>query len=136
MCAPRAHVHGSRLTRTAVLSRLSAFVPRLAEANQTLAAQMQHRPAHEFDVEHVAAGEEGEEGAHVAMDLACGVLELHTEEAAAAAEAALAGGGLAAGLVEADSSDESESESESDDEEDAPAPDSPGKKRTRIEELK
>ena len=133
------HPHTPRpaaLTPRPVLSRLSAFVPRLAEANQTLAAPMQHRPAHEFDVEHVATGEEGEEGAHVAMDLACGVLELHTEEAAAAAEAALAGGGLAAGVVEGESSDESDSESDSDDEEEEPAEPPPGKKRTRIEELK
>lgn len=111
-------------------------MPRLAEANQTLAAQMQHRPAHEFDVEHVAAGEEGEEGAHVAMDLACGVLELHTEEAAAAAAAALAGGGPA-GLVEGDSSDDSDSDDSDDESGEAGGSDPPPpKKQPRIEELK
>ena len=107
----------------------------MAAANQTLASEMEHRPAHEFDVEHVARGENGEELPHVEMDLACGVLELRTEEAAAAAERALASG--AAVELESDSESDSGSERESD-EPPQPRQEKPaGKlKRSRIEVLK
>jgi hypothetical protein len=131
--------------RTAVLARLSSFVPQLAAANETLAAQMAHRPAHAFDVEHLGEGES--EGRHVAMDLACGVLDLRTEAAAEAAERAMAAGGAVA-LLESDSDSDSDSDDEDYCEEggilgvplsgpaDVPVSGPAGQKRPHIEELR
>ena len=122
-------------------------MPQLAAANQALAAELAHRSAQEFDVEHLSDGEEGEEGEgeegpHVSMELACGVIDLRTEEAAAAVEHALAAAHGAA-VLQCDGSDsESETESESEDEPPAQQRDADqppaGRlgKHTRIQEMK
>jgi hypothetical protein len=104
-----------------VLGRLQSFVPQLAAANVALAAAMATRPAHEFDVEYVEprgeGGEGGEAAPHIEMDIACGVVELRDEAAAAAAERAMAGGAhplpLASGFT--DSEDDFDDESDSSD---------------------
>jgi hypothetical protein len=112
-----------------VLGRLGAFVPQLAAANESLQAALRSQPASDFDVEAVAEG-----GAHVEMDLACGVLELRDENAEAAAEAALAGGAAQVAAVLP-----SESDSDSSDEEDdalgEQEREEQGKRARRIEEL-
>ena len=118
-------------------------MPQLAAANQALAAELAHRPAQEFEVEHLSDGEEGEEeeegeeGPHVSMELACGVLDLRTEEAAAAVERALAAG-RGSEVLQSDGSD-----SDTQEEEELPAqqrdaaqpPAGRLGKRTRIQEM-
>ena len=69
---------------TALLGKLSAFLPQMKAANDSLAEAMKTRPASEFDVECV--DEEGGES-HVAMDVGLGVVELNTEDAVAKATA-------------------------------------------------
>lgn len=103
-----------------MLGRLQAFVPALAEANVALAAAMATAAPDAFAVE--LQGEEGEDGetrAHIAMEIACGVVELKDAAAQAAAERACAGGaaggaraGAAAASSDSDDSDESESDSD------------------------
>jgi len=97
-----------------LLARAAAFLPNLAAANDALAAAVAAgAPPSTFDVEAV------DEGApHVAMEVACGVVELGDDAALAAAEAALAAGGPGGLPLEASTpSSSSESESESDGEE-------------------
>lgn len=76
----------------------------------------QERPAEDFDIEHLG---EGEDSAHIEMDLTCGILDLKDEAAVAAAEQRLAGGGPDEALLAAAgglSSSESDSDSSEDEE--------------------
>jgi hypothetical protein len=125
---PHTLPHAARLTHPTflrcytVLGRLQAFVPQLAAANVALATAMATRPAHEFDVEYVQpSGQGGEAAPHIEMDIACGVLELRDEAAAAAAERALAGGAhplpLASGFT--DSDDDFDEDDDDDDSEES-----------------
>ena len=105
-----------------MLGRLQAFVPALAEANAALAAAMATAAPDAFAVElQGGEGDEGETRAHIAMEIACGVVELKDAAAQAAAERACAGGaagGARAGATcsDSDSDDSDDSESESDEE--------------------
>ena len=56
---------------SALLSRLQDFLPQMAAANDDLAEAMRHRPAEEFDVEHVG---EDADARRVEMDV--GLLSL------------------------------------------------------------
>ena len=111
-----------------MLGRLQAFVPALAEANAALAAAMATAPPHAFDIElhggEDGDGDEGETREHIAMELACGVVELNDAAAEAAAERACAGGGgggALAAFAGASSSSDSESSDDSDADGDAAA---------------
>jgi hypothetical protein len=64
---------------SALLSRLQDFLPQMAAANDDLAEAMRHRPAEEFDVEHVG---EDADARRVEMDVGLGVVDLKTREAA------------------------------------------------------
>ena len=66
---------------SALLSRLQDFLPQMAAANEDLVEAMRHRPAEEFDVEHVG---EDEDARRVEMDVGLGVVDLKTREAAEA----------------------------------------------------
>ena len=115
----------------AVLGRLQAFVPALAEANAALAAAMATAPPHAFDIElHGEDGEEEDETReHIAMELACGVVELNDAAAEAAAERACAGGGGGGALAMpagASSSSDSDDSDDSDSDADAAAGDGGG----------
>ena len=115
----------------AVLGRLQAFVPQLAAANAALASAMATRPAHEFQVEHLVPagsddacghddadddgdGDDKECGTHVAMEIACGVVELRDAAAQAAAERAMAPGAppfvLPSGFTDSESDGDSDSD--------------------------
>lgn len=71
---------------SALLSRLQDFLPQMAAANDDLAEAMRHRPAEEFDVEHVG---EDADAARVEMDVGLGVVDLKTREAADAVAASV-----------------------------------------------
>ncbi|KAJ6748978.1 hypothetical protein OIU79_029962 [Salix purpurea] len=96
-----------------VLGKVRDFLGVISEANKRLQADAKEN-SEEYDIE-VLTGNESEV---VEMDLMLGIADLHTPEAVAAAEAAIAGGqsmiSLAACSSETESEDSSD-ESESDD---------------------
>ena len=98
------------LPASGVLARARAFLPALQAANAALEARLQSEPAQSVDIEHL----EGEGAPHIAMDLACGVMDLRDPAAEFAAERAVRGG-AAPGEEERAGSD-SDSEDSSDDE--------------------
>ncbi|GLJ12966.1 hypothetical protein SUGI_0201670 [Cryptomeria japonica] len=67
-----------------VLGRLKGFLQVIDEANRKL--QTNDKPREDYDIEVLT----GEEEHYIEMDLALGVADLHTPEALAAAESALA----------------------------------------------
>lgn len=102
---------------SALAARLAAFLPELAAANAALDAAVAAGQGDEFNVEAVTEG-----GAHVAMEVACGVVDLQDSAALAAAEAALAkGGGGGGGVEDINASPSSASSESSDDGDDEPA---------------
>lgn len=120
---------------SALAARLAAFLPELAAANAALEEAVAAGRGEEFNMEAVAEG-----GAHVAMEVAAGVVDLKDGAALAAAEAALAQGGGGGG-DDGDNgeggggsaSSESSSESDDDDGGDAAEPAAaPRLKRSRL----
>ncbi|KAL6765740.1 hypothetical protein V8C86DRAFT_2448689 [Haematococcus lacustris] len=73
------------ILRSSVLDQVRKFIPSLQAANKALERELEVRPASDLDIEHVDEG-----GAHIEMDLACGVFDLKDEQAVAAAEQAMA----------------------------------------------
>ncbi|KAJ9508810.1 hypothetical protein QJQ45_028131 [Haematococcus lacustris] len=77
------------ISRSSVLDQVRKFIPSLQAANKALERELepgcQVRPASDLDIEHV-----DDDGAHIEMDLACGVFDLKDEQAVAAAEQAMA----------------------------------------------
>jgi len=98
------------LPASSVLARARTFLPALQAANAALEARLQSEPAQSVDIEHL----EGEGAPHIAMDLACGVMDLRDPAAEFAAERAVRGG-AAPGEEERAGSD-SDSEDSSNDE--------------------
>lgn len=90
------------------LDKLKGFIGVMAEANKKLEQEVAEGNSEAFDIEALT----GNETQVVEMDLALGVADLNTPEAVKAAEAAIAGNGLAA-----ESGDSSSDESDSDEEE-------------------
>ena len=76
-----------------VLSKLQAFLPQMAAANDELEAAMRERPAEAFDVENVSDDDER----HIEMDVGLGVVDIKTKDALERAEQlagdAVVGGG-------------------------------------------
>ncbi|KAK6942934.1 NOP protein chaperone 1 [Dillenia turbinata] len=92
-----------------VMGRVKDFLGVMAEANKRLELDAKENSGKSYDIEELT----GNESEYIEMDLMLGVADLHTPEAVAAAEAAIAGSQPVIALAGASS--ESESESESDD---------------------
>lgn len=113
-------------------------MPQLAAANAELASALSTRPASDFDVEAV-----GEGGAHIQMDLSCGVLDLRDEAAQQAAQLAMAHQPLTEHILSTgDASSDSSSDDEDEDGHDTEVagggsggPPPREQRRRRIEEL-
>ncbi|KAJ6737427.1 hypothetical protein OIU85_019482 [Salix viminalis] len=109
----RHHIRVLTIHHATVLGKVRDFLGVISEANKRLQADAKEN-SEEYDIE-VLTGNESEV---VEMDLMLGIADLHTPEAVAAAEAAIAGGqsmiSLAACSSETESEDSSD-ESESDD---------------------
>ncbi|XP_043693976.1 uncharacterized protein LOC122644654 [Telopea speciosissima] len=100
-----------------VLGKVKAFLGVMEEANRRLQLDAQEKSCEEYDIE-VLTGNETE---HVEMDLLLGVADLHTPEAVAAAESAMAGsqppctlGTASSGSYSKSSDDDSDSDGDSD----------------------
>ncbi|KAH9331712.1 hypothetical protein KI387_003820, partial [Taxus chinensis] len=70
-----------------VLGKLKGFLVVIDEANRRLQTDVQEKHREDYDIEALT----GDEEHYIEMDLALGVADLHTPEALAAAESALAG---------------------------------------------
>ncbi|GAX82225.1 hypothetical protein CEUSTIGMA_g9653.t1 [Chlamydomonas eustigma] len=86
--APRPHI--GPVPKSSLLTRLNQFLPELQAANQQLNEELKIKPPSHFDVENVP---EDQEGGYIEMDLACGLIDLKSEEAVIAAETAMKGHG-------------------------------------------
>lgn len=82
--------HGSLRTtavpESQVLGKIKDFLQVMGEANHKLQKDIQDKGIKDYDIEVL----KGEEEQYIEMDLALGVAELHTAEALAAAESAMA----------------------------------------------
>lgn len=87
---------------SALLSRLHSFLPEMAAANDTLAAQMKHGNSGDFDVENVG---DDPDTRHVEMDVGVGVLDFKSD---ADAESAARSAGVV--VVDLDDGDEGSEE--------------------------
>ncbi|CAI9787129.1 unnamed protein product [Fraxinus pennsylvanica] len=102
----------SPVPKSHVLGKVKDFLGVISESNRNLIQEAKDNPEN-YDIE-VMSGRESE---YIEMDLMLGVADLHTPEAVAAAESAIAGYQPIIPLA-ADSSSGSESEDSSDDEDD------------------
>ncbi|CAN7130055.1 unnamed protein product [Brassica rapa subsp. narinosa] len=116
------------------LDKLKGFLGVMAEANKKLEQEAEEGNSEAFDLEALT----GDESQVIEMDLMLGVADLNTPEAVKAAEAAIAGNGLANGSSD-DESDSDDDESDSGDEDDDDKKSSKGEesngKRAKIVEL-
>ncbi|CAG7904360.1 unnamed protein product [Brassica rapa] len=117
------------------LDKLKGFLGVMAEANKKLEQEAEEGNSEAFDLEALT----GDESQVIEMDLMLGVADLNTPEAVKAAEAAIAGNGLANGSSDDESDGDDEDESDSDDEDDDDKKSSKGEessgKRAKIVEL-
>ncbi|CAO2840219.1 unnamed protein product [Amaranthus hypochondriacus] len=97
------------LPKSQVLGKVKDFLGVISEANKTLELNAKDKPE-DFDIEVL----KGNESEYIEMDLMLGVADLHTPEAMAAAEAAVAGKQRVVDLHTNDSSSESDSTSDDD----------------------
>ncbi|XP_041995432.1 uncharacterized protein LOC121745544 [Salvia splendens] len=98
------------LPKSQFLGKVKDFLGVLSESNKKLMEDAKERPDN-YDIEVIS----GDESKYIEMDLMLGIADLHTPEAVAAAESAMAGYQPPARLEE--SSSGSEDEDSSDDEE-------------------
>ncbi|ESQ28059.1 hypothetical protein EUTSA_v10019781mg [Eutrema salsugineum] len=113
--------------RSEFLDKVKGFIGIMAEANKRLEQEAEGN-SEAFDIEALT----GNESQVIEMDLMLGVADLNTPEAVNAAEAAIAGNGLAA-----ESGDSSSDESDDDDDEEkkSSSGEEGSRKRTKIIEL-
>lgn len=110
---------------------LKGFLGKMAEANKILEQKAKENPQ-AVDIEAVT----GDESQFIEMDLMLGVADLNTPEAVNAAEAAIAGNGLATKSGDSSSSDESDDSNDEDGEEKkSSSGEECSRKRTKIIEL-
>ncbi|KAK9734491.1 hypothetical protein RND81_04G143200 [Saponaria officinalis] len=102
------------LPSSQVLGKVKDFLGVISEANKNLELQAKEKPE-DFNIETL----NGNESELIEMDLMLGVADLHTPEAMAAAEAALAGNQPILDLYNNDDSSESETSSDDDDDDDS-----------------
>eukprot|EP00192_Tetraselmis_astigmatica_P020218 CAMPEP_0117668422 /NCGR_PEP_ID=MMETSP0804-20121206/11543_1 /TAXON_ID=1074897 /ORGANISM="Tetraselmis astigmatica, Strain CCMP880" /LENGTH=191 /DNA_ID=CAMNT_0005476317 /DNA_START=228 /DNA_END=804 /DNA_ORIENTATION=- len=98
---------------SSVLGRVKDFLPKMAAANDELAAAMTGKPAEAFDMEVLGPTSDAP---RIEMDIACGVVDLKDDAALRAAEVAMASG--RADVLQRAGSDSSGSSDEEEDEED------------------
>ncbi|XP_057792918.1 uncharacterized protein LOC131009537 [Salvia miltiorrhiza] len=100
------------LPKSQFLGKVKDFLGVLSESNKKLMEDAKERPD-SYDIEVIS----GDESKYIEMDLMLGIADLHTPEAVAAAESAMAG--YQPPVRMAESSSGSEDEDSSDDEDDA-----------------
>ncbi|XP_057791757.1 uncharacterized protein LOC131008742 [Salvia miltiorrhiza] len=100
------------LPKSQFLGKVKDFLGVLSESNKKLMEDAKERPD-SYDIEVIS----GDESKYIEMDLMLGIADLHTPEAVAAAESAMAG--YRPPVRMAESSSRSEDEDSSDDEDDA-----------------
>ncbi|CAN6844585.1 unnamed protein product, partial [Brassica oleracea] len=93
------------------LDKVKGFLWIMAEANKKLEQEAEEGNSEAFDIEALT----GNESQVIEMDLMLGVADLNTPEAVSAAEAAIAGNGVANGSGGDSSSDESDGDHDEDD---------------------
>ncbi|KAL9235475.1 hypothetical protein vseg_010232 [Gypsophila vaccaria] len=101
----------SPLLSSQVLGKVKDFLGVISEANKNLELKAKDKPE-DYNIESL----NGNESELIEMDLMLGVADLHTPEAMAAAEAALAGNQPILDLHNNEDSSESEDDSDDDDE--------------------
>ncbi|KAK9286104.1 hypothetical protein L1049_014484 [Liquidambar formosana] len=116
--------HGEKPTSTTpvpssqVLGKVKDFLGVISEANKRLQLDAKDKSSKEYDIEALT----GNESEYIEMDLMLGIADLHTPEAVAAAESAIAGYQpiipLAATCSESELEDSSDDDDDSDDDED------------------
>ncbi|KAL0701463.1 hypothetical protein Bca4012_057585 [Brassica carinata] len=121
------------LPKSEFLDKVKGFLGVMAEANKKLEQEAEEGNSEAFDLEALT----GDESQVIEMDLMLGVADLNTPEAVSAAEAAIAGNGLANGSGDSSSDDESDGEDEDDDDDDEKSSkgEESSRKRTKIVEL-
>ncbi|WZY76633.1 uncharacterized protein C12orf45 homolog [Brassica rapa] len=110
------------------LDKVKGFLGVMAEANKKLEQETEEGNSEAFDIEALT----GNESQVIEMDLMLGVADLNTPEAVSAAEAAIAGNGVANGSGGDSSSDESDGD---DDEKMSSLGEESSRKGTKIMEL-
>ncbi|KAF8008541.1 hypothetical protein BT93_K2262 [Corymbia citriodora subsp. variegata] len=107
----------SSVPTSQVLGKVKDFLGVLSQANEKLQVEVKDNPER-YDIEVL----NGNESEIIEMDLMLGVADLHTPEAVAAAESAVAGlptlNPLAAGIGEMDSEDTTDDDDDDDDSDD------------------
>lgn len=107
--SPKPDIHPCSASK--LLDRAEAFLPTLAKANEQLQDKLRCQPDI-LDIEHLTGGS----ACHIEMELACGVVELRDQAAAAAAQAASRGAITEPASESSTCSDESSSDGSSSDE--------------------
>ncbi|KAG2313110.1 hypothetical protein Bca4012_027686 [Brassica carinata] len=113
------------------LDKVKGFLGVMAEANKKLEKETEEGNSEAFDIEALT----GNESQVIEMDLMLGVADLNTPEAVKAAEAAIAGNGVAIGSGEDSSSDESDGDDMEEDDKMSSLGEEGGRNRTKIVEL-
>ncbi|KAI3838426.1 hypothetical protein MKX03_013190 [Papaver bracteatum] len=105
----------SSIPRSQVLGKVRDFLGVMAEANEKLQNDVKENSGKDYNIEELT----GKENEFIEMDLVLGVADLHTPEAVAAAESAMAGSQRAIDLADNNSDPDTESsDDENEDDED------------------
>ncbi|MCL7039158.1 hypothetical protein MKW94_013747 [Papaver nudicaule] len=117
---PKSSICGEKLVtssipRSQVLGKVRDFLGVMAEANEKLQNDAKENPGKDYNIEALT----GKEDEYIEMDLVLGVADLHTPEAVAAAESAMARSQQVIDLADRDGgSDTESSDGESEEDED------------------
>ncbi|XP_026455440.1 uncharacterized protein C12orf45 homolog [Papaver somniferum] len=95
----------SSVPRSQVLGKVRDFLGVMAEANEKLQNDVKENSGKDYNIEELT----GNENEFIEMDLVLGVADLHTPEAVAAAESAMAGSQRVINLADNDSDSDAES---------------------------
>ncbi|KAI3984105.1 hypothetical protein MKX01_035232 [Papaver californicum] len=104
----------SSIPRSQVLGKVRDFLGVMAEANEKLQNDAKENSGKDYDIEALT----GKENEYIEMDLVLGVADLHTPEAVAAAESAMAGSQRIDLAAKDGGSDTESSDGENEDDED------------------